>query len=352
VINLSRLFAVILAGGKGERFWPMSRANRPKQLLPLVSNKSLLEETIARISSIAASRDIMISTRSDLQQTILASIPALKTEQFLVEPVGRNSGPAILLAAMVLAKLDTEGIMIVLPSDHYIPEKEAFIAAVKAGIEFLVKNPSYLLTFGIVPTRPETGYGYIELGSNITQFDEIKLYDAMQFREKPDAATARQFLNQGTFMWNSGMFMWKIKSVINAFKKHAPEIYLAVNQYVEGDRQVDQLFEASPSISVDYAIMEKAEKVGVIKANFRWDDMGSWASLLRLLPTDEQDNVNVGNNLLIETKSSVAYSEDGRIAIVGMNDIVVVRSGEYVLVLPADQDQRVRDVVKLINNHQ
>lgn len=346
------LYGIILAGGKGERFWPKSVANHPKQLLPIISDRSMLEETIDRMSPLISSDRIMVVTGDEISAIVRHLIPS--SSRVLVEPVGRNSAPAIAFATAYLLKKDPAAVMIILPADHYIPDKDLFLEAVRVAAQF-ASHHSYLVTFGIPPTRPETGYGYIQVDDVLQKEDHTTVFMARTFHEKPDLTTAKRFLLEGNFCWNSGMFVWSVDAIANAFRRYLPTMYrqmITLSKAIDTDdeqRATQHFFENVESISIDYGIMEKAEQVAVVSAKFRWDDVGSWASLERVYETDDQRNVVKGRCVSLDTTDSILYADDGLIATIGISNLIVVRTDDTTLVCSKDQAQKVKKILDLIH---
>jgi len=265
------VYAVILAGGKGERFWPKSKRKRPKQLIRLISNKTMIEETFSRISRFVPKERIIIVATADLKNIIQNILTWATDDNLLFEPFPRNTAPAIGYVATELAVRDKDAIMVVLPSDHYIPEVDKFLHTVKLAITIAKKG--YLVTFGIVPTRPETGYGYIELGELIDK----NVYRVKSFKEKPNQKEAQRFVREKRFLWNSGMFVWQVDKILEEIKIHMPEFYNKLMRFKdtidtqeEGDSLLN-LYEQAPKTSIDYGVMERAKNVAVVKASFKWE---------------------------------------------------------------------------------
>ena len=333
-------YAVILAGGKGERFWPLSRSSRPKQLLKILGDKSMLRMTAERLEGfIPAERRIVILTGG--------IAPAVKLEiadeRMLIEPCGRNTALAVGFAAVEIMKESSDAVMAVLPADHYIGEKELFLRALEVGFEYAEKGS--LVTFGVVPSRPETGYGYIELGKEIDR----GVFSVERFREKPNTKEAMEYLRSGRFLWNSGMFVWKASVILEEIKRYLPEMGEYLQAYMDGKMTVEELYDRSISISIDYGVMERSKRVVVVKANFSWDDVGSWLSLERIHPRDKDKNVVLGDSALLDTSECVVFSDEGKlVATLGINGLIVVNTGDVVLVADKSRAQDVRALVEFL----
>lgn len=344
------VYAVIIAGGKGRRLWPKSTPEHPKHLLPIISDKPMLEETIQRIESYIPRERVYIVTAEDSVETIMNIIPNLKRENVLGEPIGKNSAPAIAWASAVIAENDSEAVTVVLPADHFIPDEEKYRDDLKKAVSVAEKNP-YLVTFGIEPTRPDTGYGYIELGDRIGD----QIFRVNRFTEKPDYKTALEFFDAGNYRWNSGMFVWKVDTILNAFNAHRPKIHRQLielmKNYQSSDYQesLNKFYNDVESISIDYAVMEKSDNVATVSASFRWDDVGSWQFLTRTSEPDEAGNYGLGKYIGLNTKNCVIYNdEDKLIAAVDIEDLIIVNTSNGILVCDYSKAGNVNKIVKQI----
>ncbi|MCD5383958.1 mannose-1-phosphate guanylyltransferase [candidate division WOR-3 bacterium] len=318
------VYAIILAGGRGERFWPKSRRVRPKQILPLISERTMLEETVERILPIVPSDNIMIVATSALGNKIKKILPGVG--QLLLEPTGRNTAPAIAYTAFYLYQRDPDATMICLPADHYIDRCDRFLETIKKAID--ISQDGWLVTFGITPTRPDTGYGYIEIGEGISE----SVFKVKKFREKPTKKKATEFIKAGRFLWNSGMFVWKAKSIIDQFKKHTP--YIAEKLFNEklSQSELISVYRGLSAISIDYAVMERSKIAAVLKGDFLWDDVGSWLSLERLLGMDENKNTIVGKTFLKDSKNCILSNDSGITALLGVSDLIVVHTKDVLFI--------------------
>lgn len=345
-----------MAGGSGERFWPLSRQNHPKQLLKLAHpDKSLLAQSIERVEPIVGRENIIIATASHLLTPIAEALPFLDATQVQAEPHKRNTaGCLVWTVASILARdpsLRESASMAVLTADHRIEPSDGFHRTISAALD-LAEESGGLVTIGIHPDRPETGFGYIELAGDLPSRHHVSCHGVRAFKEKPDAATAAQFLASGRFLWNSGTFFWRLDSFLNELAAAAPELYEGLEkiafQLREGDEQAAQdTFANLPSISIDYALMERAKDVFVVKADFKWDDVGSWDALDRSLPHDENGNVSQGSVLLVDSKNSIVMNEhEGLTAcLLGITDVIVAITEDAVLVLPKSRSQEVKTIV-------
>ena len=351
------LYAVILAGGKGERFWPWSRAKRPKQLLPITSTKTMLQETISRVMPMIPRERILVVTGRDLVPFIVEGCPELEAENIIAEPIGRNTAAAIGLAAISLRAKDPQAVMAVLSADHQIGPSEKFLAAISTAVQ-CVQEEDWLVTFGIPPTRPETGYGYIEVGEKLSAQEGGVVYRVKEFKEKPNRLMAQKFYLDKGHLWNSGMFVWKVDAIFKAMDTHMPDLSRGLEQVAEEktregwDRAVEKFYDRIQSISIDYGILEKADNVVVVKGGFRWDDVGTWLALKRIHKPDGDGNVILGPGLARDSFECILASEDGGlIATLGVSDLIVARTADCVLVAHASRAQEVRELVeKLAEN--
>ncbi len=353
---------VIMAGGAGERFWPLSRRNHPKQLLTLTgSGQSLLAEAVERSMALVPPENIYIATGQNLQQAIREADLGIPEENVIAEPSRRNTaGCLIFSAASILAmhpNLSPEEVTIgVLTADHRIPETTPFVETVQAAMD-AAENRESLITIGIQPVRPETAYGYIEVAANsksLTASGEPPLYPVVSFKEKPNAAAAAQYISSGRYYWNSGMFFWRLSTFQNEFGRANPVMAETLEDLTDAlmandDVRAKKIFDAMPNISIDYALMEKSGRVNVIPGNFLWDDLGAWDALYRTFPQDNSGNVSYGEPVLLDCHNSIVYNAPGQkkiaVAAVGLEDIIVVVNDDAVLVMPKDKAQDVRKAV-------
>lgn len=347
------IYPVILAGGAGERFWPCSRKGRAKQLLPLLSSKSLFEETLHRAYAIAPAGNIIVVTGRILEPAIRKIIGNRKCT-VIAEPVGKNTAPAIAAAAACILGRNADGIMAVLSSDHRVSPLNDFVHSVKVAAAAAQKG--HLVVFGIPPSRPDTGYGYIKFSGRLNAIaaPSQKLFKVEQFCEKPNAVTANKFLKSGKFLWNSGMFVWKASKIMDEIKSQMPKLYkLAERLLLEWGtlRQksaIDTFYRKAPSQSIDYGIMEGASQVAVMKARFEWDDVGTWEALWRIRKSDRANNILHGLTISADNTNSLLYAENGLIVAAGLKDTVVVQSGNATLVVPRSYLPELKKIVALI----
>lgn len=347
------LHAVVMAGGSGTRFWPKSRRNRPKQLLKLYGDATMLQQTVARVAPLVPADRVLIITGADQADAVREQLPDLPPENVVAEPCPRDTAPCVGLAARIVANKDPEGTMIVMPADHVIRPAETFLKTVRAAVSVIDADPSAFVTFGIKPTRPETGYGYIERGESLGRPDGIALNRVAQFREKPDRATAERFLAEGRFAWNSGIFLWRARAILDALAVHKPAISSALDRIgvalgTPAEAEViGREFPEMERIPIDKAVMEKADNVRVLEVIYDWNDVGDWRALTELVEPDAHGNTLQGSVHLVDTTNSIIVSDDGGlIATLGVDDLVIVQSGGATLVARKDQLDKLKALVE------
>ncbi len=350
------LYGIIMAGGSGTRFWPESRKQKPKQLLRIISDKTMVRETAERILPEIPFDRIMIVTSEDYSDQIKKEIPELSETMIVAEPRGRNTAPCIALAAYKIFKQDPKAVMAVLPADHLIGDEQAFLQALRTAHQ-VASNKDYLITFGIVPGYPETGYGYIELGREIPEIGSAGLFQVQSFVEKPDLITAKRYLDAGNYLWNSGMFVWKASTIIRSFEQHLPSVSRSMESIipmlntVHEPPAIRQVYETIDSISIDYGIMEKADNTVVIRADIAWNDVGSWSSLADVWGTDDENNACRGKVLCVQSKECVALSPHKVAVLLGVEDLVIVDTPDAILVCGKDSCQDIKQLQELLVRH-
>ncbi len=345
------LHAVIMAGGVGTRFWPLSRARSPKQFLRFLEPQSMIQKTVERMQGRIPPERILVVTRADQADECRRQLPSLPSENILVEPIGRNTAPCIGLAAIHIHRRDPEAVMAVLAADHLIEPADAFMNSLTFG-NHLALERRLLVTMGIPPSRPETGYGYIQyFADDKVEFAGLTASRVKTFAEKPNLATAQRFLESGDFLWNSGMFVWRVEDILTLMEEFLPETYQGLMEIAtaigtpEYDPALNRCYPLFRSISIDYGIMEKAKNVYVIRAPFQWNDVGSWEEIYLISPKDGQGNAVVGNTVLRETHHSLIYSPKKWVAAIGVENLIVVETDDALLIARRDRSQEVKHIV-------
>ncbi len=347
-------YAVIMAGGVGQRLWPMSRKSRPKQILPLIEGRSLLEIAVERLKGVFGYENTYIITNAEYAQQIAESLPQLPVENIVGEPEGRDTANAVALAAAILQGRDPDGTMAVFTADHIIRPQEDFDRCVKLACETAEANADALVTFGVKPNFPHTGLGYIHCGESVSN----GVFKVKGFVEKPEHQTARRYVEGGQHYWNSGMFVWTVSAIANALKTHLPDsvdkLACITEAVANSSDYTDLLAEAYPQlkkISIDYAVMEKAVMVMMVVLSCEWLDVGSWPALADVTDLDETDNAVVAENtVLIDCTGNVIVSEDDHLlAVMGMDDCVIVHSPDATLISNKSDSQRLKDLLTNMN---
>lgn len=342
------MLALIMAGGVGERFWPRSRARRPKQLLDLTGSGSMIGLTVERLENLSKPEEIFVITNINQAESIRDAVPELPPGNIIAEPAKRNTAPCIAVACRIIQNRFGDRPVLVLPADHVIDDLPVFERSVRAG-EAYVSGNDVLLTFGIQPSRPETGYGYIRTGDRLVELDGVEIFRSEGFLEKPDIENARRFHEHDAYLWNSGMFMWRTDVIGRAIDRYLPQLGQAVSRLADGTGEIqtvlNSIYETIPAESIDYGIMEKADNVVVCRGTFYWNDVGSWESIRDLFPHDEKENVLAGDHVVIDGSGNTVFAPDKMVGLVGVDDIVVVDSGDALLVCKRDRAQEVRKIV-------
>ena len=345
-----KIYNVIMAGGGGTRFWPISRQSMPKQLLNLSGNDTLINETIDRINQLSCKEHLFVVTnKNQVEPLVETTSERLLNENILVEPSARNTSAAIGYAAFNIMKKHGDGIMCVYPADHHIKDEKAFLDVLNKATK-VADECNKIVTIGIEPTFPSTGYGYIN-------FDKESVsggysYDVVDFVEKPGFKKAVEYIDSGRYLWNSGMFVWKVSKVLDDFKRYLPKIFdklEELSKYIGTEQEVEminKIYPTIPSISVDYGIMERSNDVVVVPGDFGWNDVGSWDVLGSIFPTDEKGNIRRGETIAIDSENSVLYSGDKIVTAVGIKDLIVVSTEDAVMVCPKDRAQDVKHIVE------
>lgn len=348
-------YAVIMSGGMGTRFWPKSRLNMPKQFLRTVGDKTMIQNTVDRIERCIPHDNICIVTNKNYVRMIKRQLPKIRGGNIFIEPYNKETATCIGYAAIKLLKRDPEAVMIVLPSDHMISNKDEFRRTIGEALD-IAKSESLLVTMGVVPRCPETAYGYIEFGKPIEGYCDIPAYHVKRFTEKPNKTVAQIFIDKGTFLWNSGMFVWKASVLLKEMEKYLPDLYGCLMQMSESigtadeERVVNDEYEKIDGISIDFGIMEKSLEVAVLKTNLDWDDIGSWNALDKYYMKDDENNIINGLCTTIDTKNSLIFGDGRLIATIGVNNLLVVDTGDIVLICDRERDQDIKEMVRQLNS--
>jgi mannose-1-phosphate guanylyltransferase len=353
IVRRITMFAVIMAGGKGTRFWPRSRERMPKHLLDITGERTIIRETIDRIRPLVPAERTLVVTGQSHAEEVIRQLPELPPENILIEPVGRNTAPCIGLAAIHILKRVPDAVMLVLPSDHRIGDEAGFRRAIQAAAE--AADPGdHLVTIGVKPTGPETGYGYIEQGELFSTTGEDKIYRVLSIREKPPREQAEQFLAQGRFSWNSGMFVWKASTILAAIERFLPVLHrglLTIREAMGTEREkqiVDTVYAGQKPVSIDYGVMEKASDVLIVPGNYAWSDLGSWDALWEVSRKDEKGNAVRGEFIGIDATNCLIHGPGKLVALVGVDDLLVVETNDALLICRRGRSQDVRKVVEEI----
>ncbi len=362
--NKVRFAPVILAGGSGTRFWPRSRRARAKQVLALDGDQTMIQQTLSRLLPVAKAEDVWVVTNKWLDQTIAEQLPSVGSEHILSEPVARNTAPACALTAFMLERSEPETVIGIFPSDHVVSNVERFAAVIAAGIAVAAAG-EHIVVLGVPPTRPETGYGYIEQGADADPVGGVSVHRVKRFREKPDRHTAERFLAAGNFAWNGGIFLWSARTLANAIREHAPEMapilekIAAAHGTPEFERVFAEEYPQCENISIDYAVLERRSIKGEAKsgifclpADFGWNDLGSWASLHEHLGSHEDDNVLDGPTtglVTIESEGNYVYAPGKMVALLGVDGLVVVETDDALLITTRERSQDVSKVVRQVH---
>jgi len=347
-------YAVVMAGGVGSRFWPRSRKTLPKQLLNLFGEFTMIQETVRRLDGFIDADKIFVITNKVQKALIEEQLPQIPKDNIVAEPVGRNTAPCVALAAAIINEIKNDAVIITLPADHLITDTKKFRQSLQSAAEFAHQSKG-LVTFGIEPKRPDTGYGYINFDR-----EEIKpqVHKVKKFVEKPNLETAQQYLASGEYLWNSGMFIWRADVVLDEIKHHLPEIFnsiIMLNKDPSSSnfyRELDDIYPDLRSISIDYGIMEKSDKVFLVKSNFDWSDVGSWETAYELLQKDADMNAKIGDVFSAGSKNSFVYSPDKFAAVVGMDNVIVINTEDALLVCNRNNVQDVRKVVDFLSEQE
>jgi mannose-1-phosphate guanylyltransferase len=345
------IYALILAGGSGERFWPLSRRARPKQLLRLISKQTLLEETVARLDGLVPPERVLILTNVEQEAAVRELLPKFPRKNILAEPVKRDTAAAIALGAGWVARRDHAATMLVLPADHVIQDRAAFQKTLAAAVQ-AAEETGALVTIGVKPTWPCPGFGYIECGEPVrlrAKGIEADIHRVLRFREKPNADLAESFLRKGNFRWNAGMFVWSVPTVLSEFNRQSPELANFISQIrapENFEKTLRERFSKLPKISFDYAIMERADRVLVVEADFDWDDVGSWTAVANYFQRDEKNNAANCPITAMDSTGNIVSDQNGTsIALLGVHNLIVVRTEDALLICHRHQAEKIKELV-------
>jgi mannose-1-phosphate guanylyltransferase len=348
---MSNNYCLIMAGGSGTRFWPLSRVKKPKQYLSLFGDLSLIQESVKRFTHFIPEESVYVVSAKSQQAVLESQTTNLPKQNMIYEPVGKNTLPAIGLAALFIAEKDPEGILIVSPSDHLIQNDQLFQQCIESAA-LIAEKEDGIVTIGITPKYPATGYGYVQTAEEIKIGQSIKSFSVSRFVEKPNTEVATGYLKQGGFFWNSGIFVFKVSVFLESVKNFAPELYadlMRIKEHIGSDsyeEAVDRIYREVNSISIDYGILEKASNVFLVQGDFVWNDLGSWEEVYKYDSNkDENQNTASGEVVLIDTKNSYVYAPNSLVAIVGLDDVIVVQEGDTILVCKRDRAEDIKAVV-------
>ena len=343
-----------MAGGVGSRFWPVSTVDFPKQFHDMLGcGVTLLQKTFSRLEKLIPAENILILTNERYNDLVLEQLPMVKSNQILLEPAMRNTAPCILYATLKIQKLNPNAVVVVAPSDHWIEDENTFIEDLQTAFDFCEKEDA-LMTLGIQPTFPNTGFGYIEFDKE----DSSQVKKVKQFREKPDYETAKSFLKSGNFLWNGGIFIWSIQSVLKAFEKFQPQLLALFSEGIPAyntdaeNNFINQNYALAENISIDYAVMEDAENVYVLPARFDWNDLGTWGSLHEKLPKDSQENAVVNSKVILENASNNIIRSNAKKMIIvdGLNDYIIVDHEDVLLIYPKSKEQEIKSLIEKVES--
>ena len=346
------MFGVIIAGGRGTRFWPSSRKSNPKQLLDIIGPDSMLQMTIDRLKKINSLEDIFIVTSRELAPKIRKRVNGVNKKNIIVEPDGKNTAPAIALAALHIKKIRKDAVMAIFPSDHLIIGAKQFLKTLRSSFRVANKKDA-LVTIGIKPTHPSTGYGYIQYNKKEPLL-KLNVFKVKAFAEKPHLTLAKRFLKSGDFLWNGGMFVWKAESLLDQINTYMPGLFNQLNKIekrINTKKGFTNIWEKIKSESIDYGLMEKSNDIFVVKAEFEWNDLGSWNSVYEISPKTKEKNVIRGEGKIINGSNNLIQSENHFTAVLGLNDIVVINTPDVTLVIPKEKVETVKELVSFLEKN-
>ncbi len=347
------IFVVIMAGGVGSRFWPRSKEKTPKQLLKIFGDETLIQQTVNRVKGLAPEKNIFVITNKVQKEKVIEQLPQIPAENIIAEPFGKNTAPCIGLSAVLIKERSKDAVIITLPADHYIQDVKEFQKTINTATEFAFKSGG-LVTIGINPTKPETGYGYIQVDDNV---EGEEIYRVTTFAEKPNFSTAKRFLSSGDFMWNSGMFIWRADVILNEIDKYLLDLSDGLKELEKNigkqnfEKSLTKVYGQLKSISIDYGVMEKSPNVFLVKGSFAWSDVGSWDAVYELSEKDDDGNALVGDVYAGGSHNSFIYSKKKFAAAVGVDNIIVIDTEDALLICNRSNAQDVKDLVDYLKLH-
>ncbi len=349
--DMASAYGFIMAGGSGERFWPLSRTLRPKQCLSILGSGTMLQQSYRRLRAMLPAKRIFILTRKGIEKMVAQQLPELPKKNIVAEPTGRDTAACIVLGACLLQREDPNAVMMIVPADQAVQNPQEFIKALKSAAP-VAQAQDVLITVGVTPTEPATGYGYLQVGERFGNGAPAQLYRAQRYHEKPDRSTAEAFLQSGKYVWNSGMFIWKAKTILNEMQKYLPahanmaQKLMRAKNAREFASIAERLYAKLPKISVDYGVLEKSAKVLVMRSSLRWDDLGSWTALTRYLDADADGNSILGNAVIVDGRGNLVRSDSEHlVGVVGTQDLVIVHTRDATLVCPKNKVSELKKLV-------
>lgn len=330
------IVALIMAGGRGKRFWPLSTDEKPKQFLNLIGKETMIQMTVNRIRKIIPEERIFIGTGKCYESLAKEQLPDIPDENFILEPIGRNTAPCIALAALIIKRYYNDATMLVLPSDHLIEDTDKFLNILKVADKYIDKKNEAIVTLGITPSRAETGYGYIKYENNVEYIDENIINKVESFVEKPDVVKAKEYLDSGEYLWNSGMFLWRCETILNEINKYIPDMYNILKNIEKVDKGhiqefIDEKYKNTQSISIDYAVLEKSNSIYIIQSDIGWDDIGSFNAIERYRDKDSNGNIVIGNGYSLSGKNNLIISTNKKVIIDDLDDIYLIENDNKII---------------------